>query len=143
MPKTKVMQCAQIFNFLHCFVSLIYEASFTDHSKYKCKYSEYLQTNRREHWQKQYNKSRITFNCDYCDEKFKEGQTRSSGRGRPPKRHGKPKNQTKDSRKMKKQSEKASSKKTISSYRSEGQRTVIILNFCFNPDIFFLIRLQI
>ena len=60
-------------NFLceKCNKTFIYEASFTDHSKYKCKYSEYILTNRREHWKKQYNKSRIVFICDYCDEKIK------------------------------------------------------------------------
>ena len=50
-----------------CNKTFTYQATFTDHSKYKCKYSEYYQTKGREH----YDKRRIIFKCDYCDDTFK------------------------------------------------------------------------
>merc|ERR1719361_750501 len=63
-------------NFLceKCNKSFIYQFTYDDHSKYKCKYSEYYQSTekqRKEKSQRQYAKKRIILNCDYCDKVIK------------------------------------------------------------------------
>ena len=54
-----------------CNKTFIYQASYSDHVKFNCKFSEYLQTNRKEHFRRQYEKKTITLNCDYCNEVIK------------------------------------------------------------------------
>merc|ERR1719162_2903347 len=61
-------------NFLceKCNKSFIYKATFNDHSKYKCKYSGYLdkrkeQSRKSQMKNKHYNEyDYIRFQCDYC-----------------------------------------------------------------------------
>ena len=55
-------------NFLceKCFKTFTYEATFTAHSKYKCRFSEYKKTKGKE----QYEKKKIRVKCDYCKEVF-------------------------------------------------------------------------
>ena len=64
-------------NFLceKCDKSFIYKATFTDHTKYKCKYSDYSEKRKEQKTKSQLKGKKLTksklFKCDYCDQALK------------------------------------------------------------------------